>query len=354
MTSTMKKSPSVRRFGRMAGLSLVELMIAMTLGLVTVGAVGYIYLGTSKTYRTQDALARLQEGARYAFEVISSDIRMAGATGCAYSTATNVITDYEDVWFANLFEQPLVAEDANGGSGTVTEFSDALRTVRADVSREYVVQVHNTGGVVTFPAAHDITAGALMLATDCNHAAVFQVETASGTQITYGATGTPGNATTNLGASGAYEFLQGSRLYKLAASTYYVDTNPAGEPALYRMRPVGAAATATPEELIEGVEDFQVTFGVDTNAALDGEIDFIDPDGDGDPYLTAAQVNALAGTPQDRWARVVSVRISLLMRTVEDNVLPESQTYTYNGTTTTPAERRLRKVFTHVVAMRNR
>ena len=101
-------------------------------------------------------------------------------------------------------------------------------------------------------------------------------------------------------------------------------------------------------------EDFQVTFGVDTNAALDGEIDFIDPDGDGDPYLTAAQVNALAGTPADKWARVVSVRISLLMRTVEDNVLPESQTYTYNGTTTTPTDRRLRKVFTHVVAMRNR
>jgi type IV pilus assembly protein PilW len=52
--------------------------------------------------------------------------------------------------------------------------------------------------------------------------------------------------------------------------------------------------------------------------------------------------------------RVVSVRISLLMRTVEDNVLPESQTYAYNGGSTTPADRRLRKVFTHVVAMRNR
>lgn len=341
--------------GRMTGLSLVELMIAMTIGLATVGAVGWIYLGTSKTYRTQDALARLQEGARYAFEVISSDLRMAGAAGCGYSTGTNVITNFDDLWYANLFEQSLVSDDADAGAGTETEFSDALRVVRADVSREYVVQAHNTGGTVTFAAAHDLTNGALMLATDCNHAAVFQVATASGADITYATGGSPGNATINLGTSAAYEFLPGSRLYRLNASTYYVDTNPAGEPALFRTRPIGASATLTPEELVEGVEDLQVTFGIDTSPALDGEIDFIDPDGDGDPYLTAAQVNSsLAGTPADKWARVVSVRISLLMRTVEDNVLPESQTYTYNGATTTPADRRLRKVFTHVVAMRNR
>lgn len=342
-----------RRIGRMAGMSLVELMIAMTLGLVTVGAVGYIYLGTSKTYRTQDSLARLQEGARYAFEVITSDLRMAGATGCSYSTARNAINSFNTLWYVNLFDQPLVSEEFDGTAGTETELSDALRVIRADVSREYVVQNHNPAGTFTFNAAHGLADGNLMVATDCNHAAVFRAGTASGSDITYSAGGsTPANATVDLGESGPYTFLTGSRVYRLSASTYYVAENPAGEPALFRSRPAAGTALPAAEELVEGVEDLQVTFGIDTDN--DGEINFLDPDGDDDPYLTATQVNALSGTPSERWARVVSVRISLLMRTVEDNVLPESQTYTYNGGSTTPADRRLRKVFTHVVTMRNR
>ena len=64
---------------------------------------------------------------------------------------------------------------------------------------------------------------------------------------------------------------------------------------------------------------------------------------------------ALGATAQEKWARVVSVRISLLMRTVEDNVIPDEQTYAYNGVTDIEAaDRRLRKVFTHVIQMRNR
>jgi type IV pilus assembly protein PilW len=54
----------------------------------------------------------------------------------------------------------------------------------------------------------------------------------------------------------------------------------------------------------------------------------------------------------------MSVRISLLMRTLEDNVVPEPQTYRYNldpaDDSITATDRRLRKVFTHVIKMRNR
>src|SRR4051812_627303 len=91
------------------GLSLIELMIAMSLGLATIAAIGWIYLGTTKTYRTQDALARLQENARYAFEVIGSDLRMAGTTGCSHLEQANVINSYTTRWYANLLEQPLVS-----------------------------------------------------------------------------------------------------------------------------------------------------------------------------------------------------------------------------------------------------
>lgn len=340
MTTTLRHPNALRQ----AGLSLVEMMIAMTLSLATIAAIGWVYLGTSQTYRSQDAIARLQEGARYAFEIISKDLRMAGAAGCSYSTVNNVVTNYPNTWFANLFEAPLTSVEFNGTAGTITQFSDALRVVRADVSREFIVQTH---APPTFTATNvsGVQNGTVMLATDCNHAAVFRASAGSSTSVEHDISG--GNSTSDLGAT----YIANSRLYPISASTYYVAINPAGQPALYRQTPSGA------EELVEGVEDIQVSFGVDTSAIPDGLIDFLDPDGDGDPYLTGAQVAAagiLGGTPQERWTRVVSVRISLLMRTVENNVLPSPQTYTFNGADVTATDRRLRKVFTHVVKMRNR
>jgi type IV pilus assembly protein PilW len=110
------------------------------------------------------------------------------------------------------------------------------------------------------------------------------------------------------------------------------------------------------EELVVGVEDFQIAYGVDTSDPADGTVDFIDPDGDGDPYLKADQIdaNVPGADVKDRWGRIASVRISLLMRSVDNNVVVSPQTYTYNGATVTATDRRLRKVFTHVVKVRNR
>lgn len=331
----------------------------MTLGLVTIAAIGWIYLGTTQTYRSQDALARLQEGARYAFEIMSNDLRMTGTTGCSYTKSVNVISNYATRWYTNPLEQPVVSLEKNGSAGTVTELSDALGVLRADVSREYVVQSHNSGTAqFTLMAAHDLTNGALLMATDCDLVSVFQASGATTPNVNHAASGSPGNSTANLGTGGAaYTFGANSRIYRLSANTYYVASNPAGEPALFRLRPTGATAMPTAEELVEGVQDLQISYGVDTDATPDGEANFVDPDGDGDPYLKGDQVNTAAvpgANAQERWARVVSIRISLLMRTTENNVAPSAQSYTYNGAAVTAGDRRLRKVFTHVIKMRNR
>lgn len=66
---------------RQAGFSLVELMIAITLGLVVLLAVGSIYMGSRQTYRVQEDNARMQEAGRYALEVIGRSLRQAGADG---------------------------------------------------------------------------------------------------------------------------------------------------------------------------------------------------------------------------------------------------------------------------------
>ncbi|NOU43674.1 MAG: hypothetical protein HOO87_08990 [Methyloglobulus sp.] len=104
-------------------------------------------------------------------------------------------------------------------------------------------------------------------------------------------------------------------------------------------------------QLVEGVENLQIVYGVDTNS------DFV-PDYYSPAFATVADA---------KWAQVVSVRVSLLLRTLDDNIASEPLPYTFNGVTGTdtydpitglvnnPAtDRRIRRVFTTTIALRNR
>lgn len=87
--------------------------------------------------------------------------------------------------------------------------------------------------------------------------------------------------------------------------------------------------------LIEGIEDMQILYGVDT-----------DTDGTANYYVSA---NNVANMDQ-----VISIRISLLAATLDDNLAAQPLTYTYNGVTTTAADLRIRRVFNTTIAVRNR
>ncbi|BCX88540.1 type IV pilus assembly protein PilW [Methylomarinovum tepidoasis] len=88
------------------------------------------------------------------------------------------------------------------------------------------------------------------------------------------------------------------------------------------------------QPLLQGVENIQITYGIDNNG-----------DGTADRYDRSTRVAD--------WNQVVSVRISLLLQS-EDNITTAPQPYTFKGATVTPADRRLRRVFTTTVGLRNR
>lgn len=149
-----------------------------------------------------------------------------------------------------------------------------------------------------------------------------------------------------------YEFPAGSRIYRLSGVTYYIRSNDNGEPALYRQTLGYDTSTnnanTSPIEVVEGIENIQIVYGVDTDATADGAVN---------QYVTADQVTTVApgSTNEDKWKRVLSLRVSLLMVSRNDeNVTTAPQTYTYNGTTTTPTDSKLRKVFTTTISVRNR
>ena len=87
------------------------------------------------------------------------------------------------------------------------------------------------------------------------------------------------------------------------------------------------------QELVEGIEDMQIEYGLD-----------LDADGDADTYLSGAGLDM---------SQVVAVRVSLLVRSLADNLTSAPQTYVYNGVAVTATDNRLRKVFTATITLRN-
>ncbi len=65
--------------GTQAGVSLIELMIAMVLGLLIMAGVIQLFSASKLTYNMTEGLARVQENARFSFEMLTRDLRMAGA-----------------------------------------------------------------------------------------------------------------------------------------------------------------------------------------------------------------------------------------------------------------------------------
>lgn len=81
---------------RRRGFSLVEMMVALALGLVVVGAVGAVFLSSKRAYSATETLGRAQESARFAMQFISREIQLAG-----YSEQHEWADNWEDVYPAS-------------------------------------------------------------------------------------------------------------------------------------------------------------------------------------------------------------------------------------------------------------
>ena len=116
---------------------------------------------------------------------------------------------------------------------------------------------------------------------------------------------------------------------------YYLAKGKSGRPSLWQN--TGGISL----EILEGVEDMHITYGRDTNNDLIP-----------DTYNSAAQVDAIGAAA---WHNVSSVRLHLLVQSLDDNVVPEKQTYSFaDDIDKEAADFRLRQVFVSTVGIRSR
>lgn len=350
-----------------AGLSLVELLISMTLGLFIVGMATQVFLTGKNTHKTVNAVSSIQDNARYSMFLLEKDVRMAGYTGCATRDngvdITNTLNDSDEVMYdfsSGLFgfnnvsgiptslatplasdPPPLTGTDILVIRGPIDDAVQISRTNNSSQLFALLASAVDTGGCADGTDKYNgICIGDILMVTDCAKARVFQVTnlTLSGSgdvNVVHSNSGaTPGNDISSWGGASAPEgeqFDTDGEITRISTVIYYIANSPDSNiPSLYRKEGDTAAVL-----IADGIQDMQLDFGVDNNG--DYELD---------AYQDASSVSD--------WESVLAVKAKLLLISNEDNVLDNKQTYTFNGTSSTAGNYRLHYALTSTITLRNR
>jgi type IV pilus assembly protein PilW len=355
-----KKTIKQYALHRQAGLTLVELMVAMVISLLLIAGTITIFTSNKQAYRLNDASSRVQENGRFAFDFLRRDVRMAGFAGCLsknlagnfvnnvepsnYSSAeadiANIVAGFDGTNSLRGYTIP------SGGLSSGDLYTNGLRSgtafAEAIINTDALVVTQGSecdGGSVVFPmpgtaanvkiadaVACGIIQQSVVMISDCENADLFRVVSnpVSGANKDTLTHSTVLNTSNNL--SKAYGL--DADVFALQTSIYYIGNGASDEPSLFRRRYSGAAGTIINEELVEGIEDMTVTYGVDT-----------DGDGSANFYETANNITTA------NWPRVNSARIRLDVRSDAQNVVQS---------TAAGADRRLRHSFTETIKVRNK
>ncbi len=359
------------------GMTLIEILIALVIGLVLMAGVISLMINSKRAYNVQGDLAGLQENARFVVDFIAKDARMAGYQGCSAGVPQSV---------QGLNNQPI--------SGWTSDIdSDVLVLSFTDTSRNAFAIMHcppfevygqlfgltstayqaicipagtldGTGNPVPLanspltsdanPFVFDFTSGQfgvpgeindndIVVVSDCNGSDRYQIKKAnfSGGRLTSIELSTA--LRRNYFNSGQS---YGAEMRRLISHRYYV-AGVNGRSVICRdALALNAALTCDvangAEVLVDGVENMQLRYLINTGTA------------------TVPSFQYVRASSNTNWEQVRGIRVTLLMQTTEsrtDRDVP-SQSYSLDEDdyfSYTPTDlNRLRRVFSNTVMLRNR
>lgn len=318
------------------GLSLIELMISMVIGLIIVGAVIQAFLSSNQTYRIQEAQARVQEDGRAAMHFLTRDIRMADFWGCLpeRSAISSWLDELSSEYNPAIHDFDTTG-GINGSDNTGLNGSDSI-TLKGALGNGLGLE---PPGMPTQSASLHVQQNSglvenqVVLVSDCEAGDIFQItndpSTGGGSDDTVihnkgTVSAGPGNKGDNPHKlSKSYD--TDAQIFALQTITYSIGADTDGEPVLLR----------DGQELVQNIENMQILYGED----LDGDLS-------ADSYLPADDVTDME--------EVVSIRIMLSIRSTDDNLTSNAQSYNYNGSSVTSSDNRIRHTFTSTITVRNR
>jgi len=350
-----------------SGFSLIEMMIAMAVGLMLIGGVITVFAGSKQSAQLNSTMALLQEHGRFALNSIVSDVRMAGFQGCVDSKLKATVR--ATLAPTNDFSQSNITSSFVSDSGTWTPAGPLNFKPATDVGKPvpgtHALSVQfgspETRQIESMASVADdveisgdlppiVTTGDLALISNCQVADIFMVTQASNGVLQHAAIGNSGN--NRLSAPYGRTTNERALIMRFEANIYYIGdttrTNGEGNPvyALYRQ---SWPYTRVPVEMVEGVSNLKVRLGFREHLVSDN-ITYVKPE---DSSTTAG--------------RIESVEVGLLMQSfnavasdVDDRVYHLAGAAVSPGTSASSmensyvADRRLRLAFHSTVSIRNR
>ena len=277
----MKSIPNFKRQapGRAKGFSLIELMVALLIGLVVVAAAGGIFISNRATYNATETLGRIQENGRVAFELMARELREAGGTACGKNIPiANVLNNsaaFDYSWGDGIRgydgNQAVTAAPFGTAAGERVAGTDAFEfRGSADAGVTVSKHVPASATIFTNTTEHGFEVGDILLICDYSQGSIFQMSgpNAGGTlQVVHntGNSQTPGNFCKALSfpvdpACGSKpkdgkQYADNAVVAKFAAAVWYIGNNGRGGRSLYRRNMLD-----TPEEVTEGIQDMQLAY----------------------------------------------------------------------------------------------
>lgn len=226
------------------GLTLIELMVAMTIGLLVSLVVGTVFVQGSRAHAEDDRYVRMIENGRFALEQIARDLRMISFWG-------------------EMLDPAAIGTALVAGEDCGTAAFDGATAIQFN-------NAHSSPATVQF----NITANNCPTVTGSVRASTSQlaIKHTSGVGLTAGAIDgvvylrSNGTAGTFIDDAGTVAPPAGYRDWPYALSVYYIsETN--GTPSLCRTQLSGLAleAISSDECLATGIEQFHIQFGIDSD-----------------------------------------------------------------------------------------
>lgn len=349
---------------RGSGFSLVELMVAMAIGLVLIDLTINVYLAQIQNYRTSNAQAAIQSAQNAIAALVMPVIRSAGFCGCSsvvlalsnlnaggpppigtLGTMPSMVMGYNANGSTFTLTQANAANDTNVSNwtpaldaslkGLVQRGNDVLVILGTAPNNQPVGVTSATQGsnavVVQNASGPGVAVGQYAAVSDCVKASVFKITGISGTTITHAAgSGALNNATDLL----AVNYPIGAQFIPLQQTAFFVGQGVGGQSAL--MRATLNGSTWTVEPLIPGINSMQVQYGIGSKGIITR-------------YVTANLVT--------NWSLVYALRVSFLMEgqigSGASNSTTTSQFTVLDMLVTTNADNRLRHTYDMTIHLRN-
>ncbi len=327
-----------------SGFSLIELMVAITIGLLILVALSALFLNITRANNEMAKTNMQIENGRFAMQLLQSDLVHAGFWGrLGYTQAPAptfaaptaipapcVVSGWNDVYKKNLLAIP------------VQGFADGSALGGCNVTG-----VQASSDVLVVRHANTCTAGS----ANCDGGA----DTGAHIQVSACQAGSPPPEAAYVIDSATFPLREKNCVTiatrrKIVSNIYYVATSN-NQPTLMRVSLVNGAYSA-PQPLIEGIEAFRVEYGIDSLGKNGLPVSTANPgDGSADSYVSCPA----AGCTLDKLANIVAVKIYVLARNLETTPgYTDNKSYQLGATTIAAAtDSYKRHVFSTTVRLVN-